>query len=623
MNTLKRVVNLLSGGNLAVFVLFLASTCLIIAARLLKPIVIHWDLSIQLEAAYRFIDGMGLTTAFSPRLDLSQPPVSEKLTHFPPGLSMAVVPFLYFGIPIGIALKIIYATTTLIGGTGWAALAARTLSNQLIIWKLKFPIHWAMAALLPIQFTPLWTNQGTDIILWAGLPVVALLLFPSGLNPLCLWFTLFSGVLVGVLISVRYAAAFLLLFAPLLILYFEWNSIWRFIRRTFIFYTATVITLLPTILFIRLGSNANAVEADNSSLLKTHGARYSSPDLYEKISDFWRQTIYGTGQLIKLIGMAEERIESLLNRLSIPYSLAGVLILVFICIVVALCFHYRRTEPSQKRDALMSIACLTLSFFVFSVAITFVISYSPLGLERYYWPMRPALLLLIYGVAALSNFSRWLAPASKVIVILFIVPVLLVRSVNGLERTFSSIVNQIDISTLVGQPAHAQSALERDPFQKDDLLSQLGSDFATISPSMLDQFKNSPAVKASLYGESLQYIMAVHEVEPDSIFLAQHYPVYLSYLSLENPLSLRRIPDRNFWQEAYVSQNARIYWVINLEDCPSICPSLGNFNGDNPKTEIPELAALNGLETVFVSEADKTKILRSDVPGGYRFGEAI
>ncbi|MEL6383761.1 MAG: hypothetical protein AAFQ89_15160, partial [Cyanobacteria bacterium J06626_18] len=87
--------------------------------RLLGPIQIHWDLSVQLDAAHRLAKGLGLTNAFSSQLDLNQPPIAETLTHFPPGLSLLVAGFLYFKIPVEVALKIIYGLATMAGWFCW------------------------------------------------------------------------------------------------------------------------------------------------------------------------------------------------------------------------------------------------------------------------------------------------------------------------------------------------------------------------------------------------------------------------------------------------------------------------------------------------------------------------
>jgi hypothetical protein len=106
INQLETIIFRLSAGNRNVFGTILLSAALVILLRLFGPLIIHWDLSIQLEAAYRLIQGLGLTNAFSSQFDLNQPPISEYLVHFPPGLSLLVAAFLFLKIPLAIALKL-------------------------------------------------------------------------------------------------------------------------------------------------------------------------------------------------------------------------------------------------------------------------------------------------------------------------------------------------------------------------------------------------------------------------------------------------------------------------------------------------------------------------------------
>jgi len=626
MNRLKRTVNTLSAGNSKIFTLSLASACLLILIRLLKTQLIFWDLSIQLEAAYRFAEGLGLTTAFSPQFDVAQPPISEKLTHFPPGLSVIFAPFIAFNLPIEVALKFVYTVTTLVGWVGWSALAARCLSGKLKVWQWGVPLHWFMAAVLPFLFTPHWTNQGTDVILWAGIPVTILPLLSNRSRHWWPLLTAFSGAVVGALISIRYASAFLLLAVPLLMLYLDWPRVQHLFRRLFVFGSVCFSVLLPTVLFIKLGENAEAIEATNDNLLKTHGARYLSSSPIENIFDSLSKLVASFAHLHHLLGTGGSTLDKISRFSPILGVGLGFLLLGW---MFWICLWFARHRDNQrfsdgethlvKQNALMAIACLLIAFVFFSVVLNFLIAYSPLDIVRYYLPLQPALLLLIYGIATLPYFTQWSSQLSKLLILAFIIPALLLRPAERVEAIFTNALEKLGSSPpTVQQPVEAQ---------------QSGEDAQTVreesTPVPVERFLTSPedvpinytAIRLSHSGDSLKRLMAIQHQEPDSLFFVQHYPMYLSYISLPNPLSLRRIPDRSFWQDAYVSQKTRIYWITNEADCPSVCASPGNFNSDSPEREIPELSKLPGLETVFVSDQENTRILVSDLPAGYRFGQ--
>ena len=240
-----------NGGNQTVFRIILLSALCVTLIKLFSPLVIHWDLSIQLETAYRFVRGLGLTNAFSSQFDLNQPPASEYLTHFPPGLSLLVSAFLFLNIPLAVALKTIYASTTMVGWLGWSIIGARCLSGPMRIASRSVPVHLMIAAILPILYTPSWTNQGTDIFLWAGVPIVLLCLLTSSRYRLRLILTVLPGLMVGLLLSFRYASAFLLIAALLLIFHQENPKLRATLTRYATFFIALSIFLIPLILYIQ------------------------------------------------------------------------------------------------------------------------------------------------------------------------------------------------------------------------------------------------------------------------------------------------------------------------------------------------------------------------------------
>lgn len=112
---LQAFIYLLSEGNLKVFGTIFITGLFVILARVLAPVQISSDLGLQLQAAHRLVQGLGLTVALSLNFELNQPPNSEYLTHFPPALSLLVASLLFLKLPLATALKIIYGLTTVVG----------------------------------------------------------------------------------------------------------------------------------------------------------------------------------------------------------------------------------------------------------------------------------------------------------------------------------------------------------------------------------------------------------------------------------------------------------------------------------------------------------------------------
>ena len=64
MNKFSSIYVKLGEGNLKVFGVMLLSAVWILLIRLFSPLAEGWDSNIQIDAAYRFADGLGLTNAF-------------------------------------------------------------------------------------------------------------------------------------------------------------------------------------------------------------------------------------------------------------------------------------------------------------------------------------------------------------------------------------------------------------------------------------------------------------------------------------------------------------------------------------------------------------------------------
>src|SRR5262249_38247118 len=183
---------------------------LVVIARCLSPFEVGKDQALQLEAALRLIHGKGLTCTYNfslPPDDISQPPAARVLTWWPPVFSLLVIGFLKTGLPHPLSLKLIYASVTLIGWVGWGWIATVFFAAPLEIGGKRLYLGFLIAALSPIFFTLSW--GGTDIILWAGIPYIILLLHKSNYDSRQYSSLAIAGILFGILYGVRYASSFL------------------------------------------------------------------------------------------------------------------------------------------------------------------------------------------------------------------------------------------------------------------------------------------------------------------------------------------------------------------------------------------------------------------------------
>ena len=91
---------------------------LVTGARLPAPFEVGKDQSLQLEAAQRLVDGKGLTSTYYAHYgshDLSEPPIPEPLTWWPPGFPLLIAALLKTGLPLLVVLKSLYGLATIAG----------------------------------------------------------------------------------------------------------------------------------------------------------------------------------------------------------------------------------------------------------------------------------------------------------------------------------------------------------------------------------------------------------------------------------------------------------------------------------------------------------------------------
>ena len=584
MKILKSTIFRLTGGNKTVFGIMLISAAYVIVARLLGPMRMTWDLSIQLEASYRFVEGLGLTNAFSSQFDLNQPPIAEYLTHFPPGLSLLVAPFLQLKIPLATTLKFIYSLTTAVGWLGWSVIGSYCLSTPSKIGSKLLPINLFIAAILPLFYTPSWTEQGTDIFLWAGIPVVILLLLNSWARFPWSITTAAAGLVLSLLLTLRYASGFLLLAGILIIFYSNWPDLKSMARRTVIFSVSSLVFVVPMMLYIRTVSGNSTAAVSNNDVLHTHGGRYLETNSFEWLLDSVEKIFSSLSNLYFLTGINSRQLNFIKSFPSVFNNVLGL----FLCIlIILLSWKLIKGRKNQEYffggDLVISLSLSLSSFLLFSIALVFVLSYSPFIIERYYLPVIIGFIFLMYALSTTISGDQVF---------------------RGLSKLFIAVFLLYNLSKPVYHALFGE-------------MSDLMIDVLAIS--RISEFQYPSNEILFVHQESLDFLVAASNQEPNALFFVQSYPMYMGYLNFPNPLNFRRISDESFWENAYLSEPTTIFWVTNEDECPVICASLGNFNSDDPEDSIQDLVSLPNLKTVFASPQEEVKVMVSTLPAGYRF----
>lgn len=591
MARLNATISRLSGGNTGVFITLLITAAWVTLIRLFGSLQVSWDLSIQLDAAHRLAQGLGLTNAFSPQIDLNQPPISATLIHFPPSLSLLVAAFLRLGTSMAIALKVIYSLATAIGWVAWSVIVSRCLVNPVRIGTQFIPLDLGIAVILPLVYTPSWTVQGTDLFLWAGTPVVTLLLLYMLKSRFCLTAAALLGLTIGLLLSFRYASGFLLIAAFLVIIYRFFPRMKSMVISSCIFIISVALVVFPVFLF---NSEAKAQVDANSlnNLLYDHGAKYLSES-----ADQWFlktvDTVFSSfSSLYFLTGIDPRRIQDILGESSALNFFVGLVFLLFFLSLPIVLAQYKKAYLGRTKsddldlDIPFLLSNLLVSFIVFSSAIALVLAFSPLEQERYYYPLKICLVLIAYKLLTLPQFFSPYKQMARGFVIAFVLFNLAIAPAYYLTH-------------------YGAKSLVALPF---GLEPNRSFDVSYPSNAMLTKDE-----------ETLRFLAKLKQQNPNALFFAQHYPKYLNYLNPANPLEIRRIPDGDFWEKAYLSQPTKIFWITNETECPLICYSRGFFNSDSDKKSIPEFESLPNLENIFVSANNQTRVMVTDLPAGYRF----
>jgi hypothetical protein len=573
------IVTRFGGTNPKVAALFFISAAVITLARLLAPFEVEKDQALQMEASIRLADGMGLSTTSvrQTSFDLSEPTRPEYLTWFPPTFSLIVAGFLYIGVPLLLSLKIIYGLTTLIGWMGWAIIAARLMSKPITIFGRDIHLHYAVAVASPLLLTLPW--QGTDIHLWAGIPILVLLLWRAAKGPSAYLYIVAASMLFGLLVSFRYASFFLGFSAFLILAQISWPSLLSFLKRLSVFALPAVIVVVSVTIYIK------AVSFND-----TYAPAYINPasnvaKIPNMISGILEDSSVTSNLVIGsfLLERFSFRVRSsiLSNAVGIPC-----LLLVFLLPLILV-----KILPSKEKDGpdlALSLSFIPMSLVIFLIMATFMSGQGLFSVSRYYWPASLCLVFVFYEISSKRASNRAVKTAVNMIILLFIVYLFAYIPAMGFV------------------PGKQSEFVER-------VLGFTPSKTGTMSRPSTSLELGYPSYRIfSRKENSRQKIKQLYETYPDSIFLVLENYVYYIYDRFKEggPVpgeSIKRFhaTDWRYWKEAYTSRPVKIFWVL---DDPS-----ASVTKDSLKT-IPD----SNLKVVFTDTFEKTLILESNFPAGHR-----
>jgi hypothetical protein len=569
---LSLICSKLGGGNSKVLGIFLVSAFVITIARVFAPFEVGTDQSVQLEAAQRLVDGLGLTTtneANHHSFDMSVPPSPGYLVQWPPGLSLIVAGFLFTGFSLLASLKIIYAVLTLIGWLGWAIIASHLLSGPLRLGTRALNVHYLLAALLPIVSTPLW--RGTDIFLWGGIPFIVLLLFKSSKSPRSYMTIIFAGLLFGVLCAMRYASAFLALAAALIIFQITYPGIKQFLKRLIVFFLASSIVVLPVIAYTKISSpNSSGLPAQLTATSALPGLMSRRIQGMLDGSPVISNLVFGFPLPHQLVSEIDSR--------PLNYAVGLTCLLVLFCLPFILLRNRAPNAQSPQEDLALGLSFLPLSLTLFLLATRLLSNSALFGIRRYYEPLFFCTIFICYEIVSKRTTRRLLIAPSIAIIALF----------TGYTLIFNSLLlfiperrGQVVQSVLSFTPARSarQHSTSRD----------IG-----FSPGEIYSWKENSRLK----------VRQLYEAHPEALFIVQEYPSYI-YDRFEGggPVLGRDFidyPGLNYFKQAYTSRPIKVFWVL-------ASGARHSFIRDAD------------MKLIYDDPIEDTRIYESDLPAGYRF----
>lgn len=555
----------MDGGR--VLRIILTAAVLIVLLRIPAPFEVGSDQSVQLEAASRLAGGLGLTTTHNQpsSIDFNAPFEPRVLASWPPGFSIIVAGLLKIGLPLLFALKLLYSLVTLVGWTGWGLLIRRFLSGPIEIGAKRYPIHLLMVALLPVLFTPKW--DGTDIFLWTVVPYLVILLNGSKFSMAHpVRSAAAAGLLFGFACSIRYASAFAGAAAALVLIQSTWPRIREFLLRASAFGFSALLFLVPT-----------AIHAFNGTQ-----DRWGIPGMAAMVDE---EVLTSSDTLSWIVGQLPSASNLLIGGPLLAqfvykahsHTVSTVIGIVFTCILglIPLLFlrSHGRNHAARQQDLSLTLTLFSLALFVF-LAVVGLGSF--LSVNRYYEPAGIFIVLVCYKLLLEKRPQMVRIAATTVLVCFFLNVGALLAVVPSAQKRWQ-LVNEV-LGFIPPRQAGVVSTTE------------------SIRYSELRMYSRLEGTRAQ--------IRQLHGADPDAVFIAWTYG-YLVYDRMpqgpEPGNLLRPFGYPDYWKQAQVLRPRKIYWVMDLGGKLDLVP-------------------VSNQKLIYENPFERTKIVESSIPEGFKFG---
>ncbi len=543
-----------------VVALFVITACFVVILRSLSPLALNSDASVQIGAALSLLNGDGLGT-YILNQDVSQPPKLNPLTWYAPGFSLVLFGLLKIGLPLAIALKLMYAIASIVGWFGWGLIWRDVMRSQLQTAASK-GVAILLAVLLPFYFTYDWV--GTDLFLWAGIPFIIRLFYLSA-APESKDRSFWIGCLIGLMYTFRYAAIFIIVGVCLFFL----------IRRNNFIKLGKI--LLGFGLFYGAVSIYRAVVSTSVPSQLTLAGSFQTDALFRKlfqIAEAFRQVKF------LLFSHLSDHVPG--GRFLTPIVLS--VLLVYASILI---WGYPSSKEKKVENARLEIIlCLNVGLVIFLALISFVssIDFIYLADQRYYYPLFPSFVLV-------ANEIGFKLPQNRL-------------NRDGILR----IISLVFLGSFVFLAASMFLRVPDRVFGFDRFDAKV---YITQYPS--NAIRNR-------HPESYQATIELLKQNPQAIAIS--FAENFDFWHLPDTAIRKRILPASYLKQRFLSthtssKDLQVYLIFGIEsNCQSYCYY------DSGKT-VDLMKQVPSPKLVYVNEKEKIRILSTKLPKGLKFTFAL
>lgn len=569
----------------------LAAASALVLARLIAPFEIGRDQAYQIEATHRLVAGLGLTSTGNTSVSFADyPPALSRsyaagaMTWWAPGLSLLLAGPLALGLGLAASLKLVYGAVTLAGWVGWSLVAGFCVPREATAGKRSRVVHALILAAIPLATTPLWS--GTDIFLWAALPLVVMLIanvpadsaLPSPATALLV------GLICGGVYAFRYAGVFLAFGAGLLVLILgapAWKTV--FGRLVALGIGAASIAL-PVLYFVKSHSASDSVLPEFVGITSEAGSPFAT--LVASLR-------YLSAALVGPSDSIVEQVLVLVNKNALRIAVGA-----FSAAIVAALPVYlmpRRGGETAGRTGervLFGLSVMPLVLAVFLVAMDFAIDapdFSPIEQARYYEPVHLCGIFIFYHLTMQKGRPRAVRVLASLLFATFLIYPLAYLPVRALRpRTYPLVVRHVlGFRPRAGGGASTSVAI---PYPGNRVYTQKEG--------------------------TRERMRALHRSRPDALFLV--FDVYALYvydrLPAPTPLAGELVrfappPGHTYWDTAFADRDLLVYWVYDPTD-PEIQRAIDTIAGGKPRI-------------IHEDPYERTTIAASELSSGHRLRSVV